>query len=86
MFASSFATWLLRIGDGLIGIPDKDDPQDSSLIQIPNSLLITPGSESLKTLIDFVYGDGALTNPTTVDLFVRKIVSPTNDIADDINA
>lgn len=26
MTLSDFATWLLAIGDGHIGVPDKDDP------------------------------------------------------------
>ncbi|CAI9271748.1 unnamed protein product [Lactuca saligna] len=85
MSASAFATWLLRIGDGVIGVPDKDDPQDSSFIEIPDSLLIKPGPESLKTLIHFFYGDTTLTTPTAVDLSVKAIVSPTNYTADDIN-
>ncbi|XP_023755903.1 uncharacterized protein LOC111904363 [Lactuca sativa] len=85
MSASAFAAWLLRIGDEAIGVPDKDDPQDSSFIEIPDSLLIKPGSESLKTLIHFVYGDTTLTTPTVADLLVKAIVSLTNDTADDIN-
>nr|KAJ0198593.1 hypothetical protein LSAT_V11C700382800 [Lactuca sativa] len=85
MSASDFATWLLCIGDGLIGVPDKDDPRDSSWLEIPYSLLITPGADSLKTLIDFLYGDGTLNNPTAIELSIRAIVSPTNDVVDDIN-
>ncbi|CAI9259629.1 unnamed protein product [Lactuca saligna] len=85
MSASAFATWLLRIGDRAIGVPDKDDPQDSSFIEIPDSLQIKPGPESMKTLIHFVYGDTTLTTPTAADLSVKAIVSPTNDTVDDIN-
>ncbi|CAI9280717.1 unnamed protein product [Lactuca saligna] len=85
MSTSAFARWLLAIGDGIIGIPDKDDPRDSSWVQIPSSLLISATPNSLQTLIDFVYGDGILIDPTAADLSVRAIVSPTNETADEIN-
>nr|KAJ0214218.1 hypothetical protein LSAT_V11C400203860 [Lactuca sativa] len=64
----AFATWLLNIGDGRIGVPDKDEPRDSSWIRTPYSLLISPGPDSLQTLIDFVYGDDMLNDPTDIHL------------------
>lgn len=60
-------------GDGLIGVPDKDDPRDISWIRILDSLLISLGPNSLQTY------------PTGIHLSVRAIVCPTNEIADDIN-
>lgn len=80
-----FADWLLQIGDELVVHPDTDDPQDTSWIQIQDSLLIPPGSASLKNLIEFVYGTNILNNPITADLLVRAIVCPKNKMADIIN-
>ncbi|CAI9260840.1 unnamed protein product [Lactuca saligna] len=85
MNLSDFATWLLAIGDGHIGVPDKDGPRDSSWIEIPSSLLISPSPNSLHTLIDFVYGDDTLNQPTASQLLARAIVCPTNDSTDEIN-
>ncbi|KAL7608501.1 hypothetical protein Lser_V15G10579 [Lactuca serriola] len=80
-----FASWLLNIGDGLLGCPDTDDPDNTSWVQIPESLLIPPGPNALQDLIQFVYGDCILTNPTAKDLSERAIVCPTNEVADKIN-
>nr|KAJ0207883.1 hypothetical protein LSAT_V11C500231580 [Lactuca sativa] len=44
---ADFATWLLNIGDGLVGCPDTDDPNNTSWVQIPDSLLIPPGPNAL---------------------------------------
>ncbi|GKD09179.1 DNA helicase [Tanacetum coccineum] len=33
---STFAKWLLDIGDGSIGIPDEYDPENTSWVEIPN--------------------------------------------------
>ncbi|CAI9274635.1 unnamed protein product [Lactuca saligna] len=85
MNLSNFARWLLDIGDGHIGALDKDDPRDSSWVQIPPSLLISPSPNSLQTLMDFVYGDDILNMPTASQLSARAIVCPTNDSADEIN-
>ncbi|CAI9290022.1 unnamed protein product [Lactuca saligna] len=82
---SAFTGWLLRIGNGQMGMPDNDDPRDTSWLEIPDSFLIKPGNDSLNSLINFVYGDGVLNNPTAVDLSARAIVTPTNDVADNIN-
>lgn len=86
MSVSAFATWILAIGNRAIGVPDKEDPRDSSGIQIPPLLLISAVANSLQTLIDFVYGDGTMNDPTTTHLSTRAIVCPTNDSTDEINA
>ncbi|CAI9269283.1 unnamed protein product [Lactuca saligna] len=83
---TSFAEWLLQIGDGLVGQPNIEDPHDTSWIQIPSSLLIPPGSNSLENLRHFVYETAMLNNPTATDLSVQAIVCPTNEMADMINS
>ncbi|CAI9281139.1 unnamed protein product [Lactuca saligna] len=86
MTLSDFATWLLAIGNGHIGVPDKDDPRDSSWIRIPSSLLISLSPDSLQTLIYFVSGDDTLNEPTATLLSARAIVCPTNNSANEIKA
>ncbi|CAI9271578.1 unnamed protein product [Lactuca saligna] len=66
-------------------IPDTDDPDNTSWVQIPDSLLIPPGPNVLQDLIQFVYGDSILINPTAKDLSERTIVCPTNEVPDKIN-
>ncbi|KAL7598612.1 hypothetical protein Lser_V15G26560 [Lactuca serriola] len=83
---SSFSVWLLTIGNGVVGVPDKEDPWDLSWVEIPSSILISAAPNSLQTLIHFVYGDGTLDDPTGTHLSMRAIVFPTNDSADEINA
>ncbi|KAL3646798.1 hypothetical protein CASFOL_009342 [Castilleja foliolosa] len=38
--ASEFASWLLSIGDGLLGDRDVNDPQNTRKLQIPSEFLI----------------------------------------------
>nr|KAJ0192115.1 hypothetical protein LSAT_V11C800435000 [Lactuca sativa] len=85
MSTTFFAEWLLQIGEGIVGRPDPDDPRDTSLIQIPHSLLIPPAHDSLQQLIRFVYNTKLLNAPTVIDLSTRAIVCPTNEAADNIN-
>nr|KAJ0210227.1 hypothetical protein LSAT_V11C400191970 [Lactuca sativa] len=80
-----FARWILNIGDGLLGCPNTDDPDNTSWVQIPESLLIPSEPSALKDLIQFVYGDCILTHPIAIDVSQREIVCPTNEVADKIN-
>ncbi|KAL3634028.1 hypothetical protein CASFOL_021082 [Castilleja foliolosa] len=83
--ASEFAAWLLSIGDGLVGEPDMNDPQNTCRIQIPPQYLIRATEKRLHALISFIYDDFILNNPSADNLSTRAIVCPTNDTSDDIN-
>nr|KAJ0227573.1 hypothetical protein LSAT_V11C100005210 [Lactuca sativa] len=82
---SAFASWLLAVGDGLLGKPNTVNAVDTKWIQIPDSLLIPPGENSLQDLINFVYGDEILSDPSPIDLSVRAIVCPKNNTTNEIN-
>ncbi|KAL3614187.1 hypothetical protein CASFOL_042261 [Castilleja foliolosa] len=85
MDASEFASWLLRIGDGLLGEPDINDPDNTRRIQIPPQYLIETTENKLQSLIYFIYDRSTLNNPSPDTLSTRAIVCPTNDTSDEIN-
>ncbi|XP_035835198.1 ATP-dependent DNA helicase pif1-like [Helianthus annuus] len=83
--SAMFASWLLDIGNGLIGEPDADDPHNTKTIEIPPDFLIQQEANNLQSLINFVYDDSILKNPCANNLSTRAIVCPKNDTADKIN-
>ncbi|KAK6252876.1 hypothetical protein QUC31_014596 [Theobroma cacao] len=54
-----FATWILNVGDGCAqGIgPNVDD--DTTVIKIPNDLLVSPGNNPTQTICSIIYPDFA---------------------------
>ncbi|KAL4573147.1 hypothetical protein LXL04_019944, partial [Taraxacum kok-saghyz] len=82
----AFASWLIDIGNGIVGIPSLEDPENISDVDIPNHLLISTTTDHLKSLIDFVYTPDVLLNPTPENLSNRAIVCPKNVTADIINS
>ncbi|KAL3615769.1 hypothetical protein CASFOL_040063 [Castilleja foliolosa] len=82
---ADFASWLLSVGDGLIGEPDVIDPHNTRDITIPLQYLIPSDGNRLRSLIDFIYDNSVLNNPSPAILSTRAIVCPTNDATDDIN-
>nr|KAJ0202943.1 hypothetical protein LSAT_V11C500259670 [Lactuca sativa] len=83
---SQFASWLLDIGNGNIGTPDKNDPESTNIIQIPHCFLIESGDKGLESLIHFVYGKNLFSNPSPKELSVRAIICPKNETVDQVNA
>ncbi|KAL3646534.1 hypothetical protein CASFOL_011714 [Castilleja foliolosa] len=82
---TEFATWLLQIGDGLLGNPDTNNPHNIRQIQIPSQYLIHATENRLQSLINFIYDKPILESPSADNLSTRAIVCPTNDTADEIN-
>ncbi|XP_052624672.1 ATP-dependent DNA helicase RRM3-like isoform X1 [Lactuca sativa] len=64
---SEFASYLLDIGNGNIGVPDATDPENTKVIDIPPKFLIDT-TKGLQSLIDFVYGCEILANPSPENL------------------
>ncbi|KAL3652345.1 hypothetical protein CASFOL_002026 [Castilleja foliolosa] len=83
--ASQFASWLLSIGDDLLGEQDVKDPQNTRHVQIPTQYLIDASENKLISLIYFIYDRSTLNNPSPGTLSTRAIVCPTNDTSDEIN-
>ncbi|CAI9259461.1 unnamed protein product [Lactuca saligna] len=82
---SKFASWLLQIGDGLIGEIDACDKTNTKWVEIPMSLIIPPTKNALHSLIDFVYGDDILKKSSASTLSARAIVCPKNETIQKIN-
>ncbi|KAL3648101.1 hypothetical protein CASFOL_009069 [Castilleja foliolosa] len=83
--ASEFASWLLSIGDGLLGQPDVNDSQNTRHVEIPPQYLIDTSENRLLSLIYFIYDRSTLNNPSPDTLSTRAIVCPTNETSDEIN-
>ncbi|GJV23191.1 DNA helicase [Tanacetum coccineum] len=83
---STFAKWLLDIGDGSIGIPDECDPENTSWVEIPDIYRIPDDENGITNLIRFIYDDDTLQYPTPQKLQEKVIVCPKNEIVDIINA
>ena len=84
--AHSFAAWLLDIGDGNIGEPDKESPKDTAWVEIPAAYCIEDDDQGLSKLIDFIYDQPTLQTLSAVTLQEKAIVCPKNETADTINS
>ncbi|GJW08079.1 DNA helicase [Tanacetum coccineum] len=65
---SSFASWLLDIGDGRIGEPDQEDPENTNWIDIPVTYRLPDNEQGLSKLIDFIYDQMTLGTPSAITL------------------
>ncbi|GJQ94768.1 DNA helicase [Tanacetum coccineum] len=65
---STFAAWLLNVGDGNVGLPDESDPENTSWIEIPQQFRISDDESGLTTLINFIYDNETLLHPTAQNL------------------
>ncbi|GKD27103.1 DNA helicase [Tanacetum coccineum] len=83
---SSFASWLLDTGDGKIGEPDLQDPENTSWIDIPISYYLPDNEEGLSKLIYFIYDENTLTTPSALTLQHKAIVCSKNETANTINS
>nr|GEY71917.1 DNA helicase [Tanacetum cinerariifolium] len=83
---SSFSSWLLNIGDGNMGDPDPEDPENTSWVDIPINYCIPDDEKGLQNLINFIYDQNTLQTPSAVTLQQKAIVCPKNETADTINS
>ncbi|GKC81940.1 DNA helicase [Tanacetum coccineum] len=81
-----FAQWLLDTRNGHIGTPDQSDPENTSWVDIPEEYCIPNDSHGISRLINFIYDDDTLYNPSAAKLHEKAIVCSKNDVADVINA
>nr|GEX06301.1 DNA helicase [Tanacetum cinerariifolium] len=83
---STFAKWLLDIGDDSIGIPDECDPKNTSWVEIPDIYRIPDDEDGITNLIRFIYDDDTLQCPTPQKLQENVIVCLKNETVGIINA
>ncbi|GJY88082.1 DNA helicase [Tanacetum coccineum] len=69
-----------------IGRPAKEDPKNTSWIDIPSSYCLTSNEQGLSKLIDFIYDQSILHTPSAMTLQQKAIVCPKNETADIINS
>ncbi|GJW36161.1 DNA helicase [Tanacetum coccineum] len=84
--SEAFAKWLLDVGNGEIGEPDKEDDQDISWIAILPDYLVSADETRLSQLIDFIYGDKTLKTSTAGALQEKVIACPKNKTEYVVNA
>ncbi|XP_071719198.1 uncharacterized protein [Rutidosis leptorrhynchoides] len=74
---ANFEKWLLQIGNGNIGVPDKSDPHNASWVEIPERFCIPNGEAGLSQLISFIYDESMLrfldANYNNKQSFVQKM-------------
>ncbi|GJR01101.1 DNA helicase [Tanacetum coccineum] len=83
---NSFASWLLDVGDGKVGQPAKEDPENTSWIDVPPSSCVPPNDQGLLNLIDFIYDQNTLQMPSAATLQQKAIICPKNKTAVVINS
>ncbi|KAM0049426.1 putative DNA helicase Pif1, P-loop containing nucleoside triphosphate hydrolase [Helianthus debilis subsp. tardiflorus] len=77
-----FAQWLLDLGEGKLGGCNDGD----AIIDIPVDLLIMDSADPISSLIDFVY-PSLLENYQNSGFYQeRAILTPTNEVVDEINS
>ncbi|GKA23608.1 DNA helicase [Tanacetum coccineum] len=81
-----FAKWLLDVGNGEVGEPDKDNNEDTFWITVPQQYCINPSEQALSELINFIYDEDTLKTPTASAFHEKAIVCLKNDTADVVNA
>nr|GEU77088.1 DNA helicase [Tanacetum cinerariifolium] len=84
--SSGIASLLLPSGDGVLGVPDESDPENTSWLEIPAKFQIPNDENGLTKLIEFIYDKDIILHPNAKDLQDKAIICPKNDIADVINA
>jgi len=82
----SFGQWLLQLGEGLIESTKHDRETEASWIKIPDELLIYTDELKIKAIFEYTYPDFIKNYFNTEYLKQRAILTPTNDLADEINA
>ncbi|XP_076927126.1 uncharacterized protein LOC143590569 [Bidens hawaiensis] len=83
---SSFSSWLVAIGDGIVGTADNDEPQNTKKIKIPEQYLMPNNENALTNLINFIYDEQTLHNPSAATLSPKAIVCPKNATVNEVNS
>ncbi|GJQ92839.1 DNA helicase [Tanacetum coccineum] len=82
---TTFAKWLLDIGDDHLGTSDEVDPENASWVDIPDDYRIPDDENGTLNLIRFIYDDNTLQIPTPQQLQEKVIVCSKNEVVDIVN-
>ncbi|XP_015694136.1 uncharacterized protein LOC102700249 isoform X1 [Oryza brachyantha] len=83
---STFAQWVLSIGEGHIPAQRRPGEIDCFWIDLPPDLLLSPTGDKVAAIIDEIYPDFHLNYASEAYLAERAIVCPVNTIVDEINS
>lgn len=80
-----FSEWILDLGDGKLPAIWHETDTEATWIKIPHNLLISTDGPKIPAIVNVVYYQ-FIYNYTNIDyLKERAILSPTNEIVDEIN-
>nr|GEV43771.1 hypothetical protein [Tanacetum cinerariifolium] len=82
---TTFAQWLLDVGNGKIGIPDDSDLDNTSWVDIQDEYCIPNDDNGIPNLINFIYDADTLHRPSAQKLQEKAIISPKIDTIDYFN-
>src|SRR6266498_2491801 len=83
---AQFSKWILDIGEGNIEATTKEGESEATWIKIPHDLLLTTTDDKVSCIVNAVYPDLHQRYTDIEYLKDRAILTPTNDVADTINA
>ncbi|KAM0879747.1 hypothetical protein ACQ4PT_034029 [Festuca glaucescens] len=83
--AAAFAEWVLRIGDGTIPAVARQGESDPTWITIPGEHLVHTEGDKITAVVESVYVDFFTRYSDPNYLKERAILTPTNEIAEDVN-
>ncbi|XP_019184379.1 PREDICTED: uncharacterized protein LOC109179329 [Ipomoea nil] len=78
---TEFANWIANIGDGKIG--GRNDGMAE--VQIPNHMLVSPGTDDIKAIVESTFPMFAVGNTDPEYLIGRAILAPTLDVVHAVN-
>ncbi|KAM0909951.1 hypothetical protein ACQ4PT_014477 [Festuca glaucescens] len=82
---SDFGDWILDVGNGTVPASCRLDESEPTWIELPLDVLIMSGANKIQAIIDAVYTDFTSMYKDTAYLCARAILSPTNDVCNEIN-
>ncbi|KAM0874511.1 hypothetical protein ACQ4PT_037356 [Festuca glaucescens] len=83
--AAAFAEWVLSIGDGTIPAVARQGESGPTWITIPGEHLVHTEGDKITAVVESVYVDFFTRYSDPNYLKERAILTPTNDIAEDVN-
>ncbi|XP_062210318.1 uncharacterized protein LOC133911879 isoform X1 [Phragmites australis] len=83
---AEFSKWVLDIGEGKIPTEKHDNESEPTWIEIPSNFLLHTDGDKIASIIASVYPDfrAQFSNPSY--LCRRAILTPTNEVADEVNS
>ncbi|KAM0867354.1 hypothetical protein ACQ4PT_042053 [Festuca glaucescens] len=83
--AANFAAWVLSIGDGKVPAVARQGESEPTWITIPSEHLVHTDGDKITAIVDYVYVDFLRRYSDPNYLKERAILTPTNEIAEDVN-